>query len=173
MNAIRAVPVARGRSGQCTWCETPVLHERGPKTGAVNINRTWHTVCAAEWKLHAMRPVQLRFVQARDGDRCAECCAAPTTFVSDHWGRKFSQLHDCRTAERLPYTPLRLVSTLELDHKIPLWSVAHLVASERRRFHGPENLWLLCPVCHKAKTAREAGERSRAKQAAKLDRIAA
>lgn len=58
------------------------------------------------------------------------------------------------------------VSALELDHRVPLWSVAHLPDEERRRFYGPENLWLLCPAGHKAKTKREAAERAKLRRAA-------
>jgi 5-methylcytosine-specific restriction endonuclease McrA len=49
---------------------------------------------------------------------------------------------------------------LEVDHVVPLWSVAHLPDDERRWYFGPGNLWLLCPACHKAKTKREAAERA-------------
>jgi hypothetical protein len=56
------------------------------------------------------------------------------------------------------------VTALQVDHKTPLWSVDPSLAwPERRWFWGPGNLWLLCPDCHKAKTAREAGERARAR----------
>lgn len=49
---------------------------------------------------------------------------------------------------------------LEVDHRIPLWEVAHLPDDERRWYFGPGNLWLLCPPCHKAKTRREAARRA-------------
>ncbi len=52
-------------------------------------------------------------------------------------------------------------SALEVDHRIPLWEIAHLPDDERRAYFGPENLWLLCPPCHKAKTRREAAQRAR------------
>jgi 5-methylcytosine-specific restriction endonuclease McrA len=53
-----------------------------------------------------------------------------------------------------------LTCALEVDHKTPLWKVAGLPDDERRWYFGPENLWLLCPRCHKAKTKREAAERA-------------
>jgi hypothetical protein len=50
---------------------------------------------------------------------------------------------------------------LEVDHKVPLWSVDQTLPLEQLRFYyGPGNLWLLCPACHKAKTKREAAERA-------------
>ena len=52
------------------------------------------------------------------------------------------------------------VCALEVDHRVPLWEVAHLPRDERRPYFGPDNLWLLCPRCHKAKTKREAAERA-------------
>lgn len=57
------------------------------------------------------------------------------------------------------------VSALELDHRVPLWSVVDLPDEERRWYFGPGNLWLLCPLHHKEKTKREAGERAREKAA--------
>lgn len=56
---------------------------------------------------------------------------------------------------------------LEVDHKIPLWSVRDLPDDERRHYYGPDNLWLLCKDHHKAKTKREAGQRA---EAAKLEK---
>jgi 5-methylcytosine-specific restriction endonuclease McrA len=53
------------------------------------------------------------------------------------------------------------VVALEVDHRVPLWSVADLPAEERRWYFGPGNLWLLCPTHHKEKTKREAAERGR------------
>lgn len=49
----------------------------------------------------------------------------------------------------------------EVDHRAPLWSIAHLPDEERRWYFGPGNLWLLCPAHHKAKTADEAALRAR------------
>lgn len=48
----------------------------------------------------------------------------------------------------------------EVDHRRPLWSIRHLAPMIRRVFYGPFNLWLLCNVCHAAKTKREAAERA-------------
>lgn len=48
------------------------------------------------------------------------------------------------------------VCALEVDHRVPLWAVAHLPDDARRAYFGPGNLWLLCPAHHRAKTAQEA-----------------
>jgi 5-methylcytosine-specific restriction endonuclease McrA len=48
----------------------------------------------------------------------------------------------------------------EVDHRVPLWSVAHLPDDERRPYFGPDNLWLLCREHHAAKTKREAADRA-------------
>jgi hypothetical protein len=48
----------------------------------------------------------------------------------------------------------------EVDHVVPLWKVRDLPDRERRPYYGPANLQLLCHDHHKAKTAREAGERA-------------
>lgn len=49
---------------------------------------------------------------------------------------------------------------LEVDHKIPLYSVRELPDDQRREYYGPGNLWLLCGPHHKAKSAREAAQRA-------------
>lgn len=59
------------------------------------------------------------------------------------------------------------VSALELDHRVPLWSVVALPPEERRWYFGPGNLWLLCPRHHKEKTRREAAQRAAEKRIAK------
>lgn len=56
---------------------------------------------------------------------------------------------------------------LEVDHKIPLFSVRDLPDDERRKYYGPGNLWLLCKAHHKAKSAREAAQRAEAARLAR------
>ncbi len=55
---------------------------------------------------------------------------------------------------------------IELDHRVPLWSVRNLPDAERRPFYGPTNLQLLCRDHHVEKTSREAGERASRRSAA-------
>lgn len=55
----------------------------------------------------------------------------------------------------------------DVDHTVPLWSVRDLPDQERLSYYGPDNLQLLCSDHHKAKTAREAGERASATKSRK------
>jgi 5-methylcytosine-specific restriction endonuclease McrA len=80
-----------------------------------------------------------------------------------YWPRPQGRWSDLTDEQRDTGEHQRLdgrICALEVDHKIPLWSIAHLPDEERRRFFGPENLWLLCPRDHKAKSKREAAERA-------------
>ena len=73
-----------------------------------------------------------------------------------HFGRDLTPEERATGAQQ----SIERVCALEVDHKVPLWQVADLPPDERRWYFGPENLWLLCPACHKAKTKREAAERA-------------
>lgn len=55
----------------------------------------------------------------------------------------------------------------EVDHRVPLWKVAHLPPDQRRPYFGPANIWLLCQRHHKAKTKLEAAERAQARRQAR------
>jgi 5-methylcytosine-specific restriction endonuclease McrA len=85
-----------------------------------------------------------------------------------HWPRPQGRWADITREERATgeYQEIERVCALEVDHKVPLWSVAHLPPDERRPFFGPGNIWLLCPRCHKDKSRREAAERAAMKRAA-------
>lgn len=61
--------------------------------------------------------------------------------------------------------PCRVPIVLEVEHVRPLWSLTDLERTQLR-WWLPYNLQLLCPPCHKAKSAREAAERAAAKRAA-------
>ena len=50
--------------------------------------------------------------------------------------------------------------SLEVDHRVPLWSARDLPDDERRWYYGPGNLWLLCGHHHKKKTKDEAAQRA-------------
>lgn len=68
---------------------------------------------------------------------------------------------------RIVWWQIERKCALELDHRVPLWSVADLPAEERRAFFGPTNLWLLCPSHHLQKSVRETTERAAQKRFAK------
>lgn len=69
------------------------------------------------------------------------------------------------------FVAIERACALEVDHKVPLWSVADLPDEERRWYFGPGNLWLLCPRCHKIKTRRESAQRA-AERRARLAQMA-
>jgi 5-methylcytosine-specific restriction endonuclease McrA len=98
-------------------------------------------------------------VKKRDGACCAACGEAPKKWLASRRGSI-----DRETRAR--YVRVRRTCALELDHTVPLWSVAHLPPAERRGYFGLDNLKLLCPPCHRAKTGREAAERAQRKRAA-------
>lgn len=92
--------------------------------------RNWHKECAHTYELHSNAATQAWFLKRRDGQRCA--------------------IDGCNGGG----------CGLEVDHRIPLWLVAHLPDDLRRRFYGPDNLWLLCSRHHAEKTAAEAAIRA-------------
>lgn len=170
------MPKGGGREvhGNCNWCGDPILHHKGKSVGQVNSRRGWHDGRETEpdclWALylHTRLENQREFVIDRDGPRCWDCGVEPfgwkrdayvtTVYVGSRlWPR----------GEPLPrYVGVQWVSTLELDHETPLWSVAHLPDDERSAYFGPVNLRMRCPPCHAAKTRREARERAAVKAAA-------
>lgn len=188
--AIRRFPepeaMRRGIEGVCKWgCGRPVLKP------AIY----WHRECFDEYCLFTRSEVQKRFLIERDGARCADCGDVPLKWLAgqvmtmsvnpDHqlywgtpeeqaewrdrlWTRPEGRWIDLTPEERATgeQQDIRRVCALEVDHRVPLWSVAHLPDDERRRYFGPENLWLLCPRDHKAKSKREAAERAEARRAA-------
>lgn len=180
--------------GWCVWCGGRILIEAGKKNaGTPNMRRQWHPEpCLTEFFLHSRREYQFDHVKARDGLFCAwpGCNDAPERWLADRypgpvldygyeasWAPPQSHLW---SAKLLPAwnkpdpenhrkilgwaTTIKRVTALELDHREPLWAIAHLPDDERRPYYGPTNLWLLCPDHHKAKTKREAAERAAMKR---------
>ena len=139
--------------GLCRWCGLGVLHVDGVKAGQPNRRRAWHPECIGVYKLHAWPEVQFTFVRKRDRAKCFQCGAKPKKWLGTR----------CESIDRLTrgrYVRVKRVTALELDHTVPLWSVSHLPSDQRRPFHGPDNLRLLCPSCHLAKTRAEAALRA-------------
>jgi hypothetical protein len=161
MQPIRRPPLHHDRraGGLCRWCGEAILHEIGPRTGEPDGRRSWHPACVEIYKLHAWPETQFAFVKKRDKARCADCGARPRKWLP---ARRVSV--DKETRGR--FVRVKRVCALELDHATPLWSVAHLEPERRRPFFGPDNLRLLCPACHRAKTAREASQRAALRRAA-------
>ena len=139
--------------GVCRWCGLEVLHTDGPGAGRPDRRRAWHPDCVLTYKLHAWPKLQWAYVRRRDGGRCHRCGERPKK-----WRAARRESVDRLTRAR--YVRVKRGSALELDHTVPLWSVAHLPAEARRSFYGPDNLRLLCPACHLNKTREEAAERA-------------
>jgi hypothetical protein len=132
--------------GSCRWCLEPTIWESGKKKGQPAPQRNWHNECYYLYRLHTEIAAQFDFLFERDGPRCQICgeggyaasyCAPDVTY-------------------------LKPSIVLEVDHVIPLWRAIDFggALADRRRLFGPDNLWLLCVECHKAKTAVEAAERA-------------
>ena len=105
------------------------------------------------YKLHGWPEAQFALVRKRDGAKCFQCGAKPKKWLA-------ARRESVDRVTRGRYVRVKRVTALELDHTVPLWSVSHLPPEERRPFHGPANLRLLCPACHQAKTAHEAAARA-------------
>ena len=171
----------RGVVGVCKWgCGRPVAKPA----------LYWHKECFEAYSLHTRAADQKAFLIERDGRRCAMkgCGAVPVKWLHDTYGhrefadtRRFYTPEPDELAKLWPTDPAAGIPwrdltpeqraygehyrvwqdcALEVDHRVPLWEVAHLPPDERRPYFGPENLWLLCQACHKAKTKREAAERA-------------
>jgi 5-methylcytosine-specific restriction endonuclease McrA len=155
------------------------------KTGCRSKRRTWHPECVYDYHLHSRLEAQFRHVEARDGLKCAwpGCGASPERWhnlgevtvwvplpafgLSPADPAYMVRLREWREANPCPvYCQIERRTALQLDHRVPLWSVADLPDHERRAYFGPSNLWLLCPTHHGAKTRREAQARAAAKRAA-------
>lgn len=153
----------------CRWCGEPVTVGRRA--------RTWHSGkegepdCLNVFFLHTRRDTQFAFVEKRDGLKCWDCGDSP-----ERWKRterliyrQWTDLHDPRIQFVGHHTKIERVTSLELEHTNPLWSVAHAPPEVRRQFFGPGNLRLRCSKCHGKKTAAESGDRAHMKRAKSKD----
>lgn len=154
--------------GWCSWCGEKIMRTEGPKAGQQNMQRTWHPDCVEAFFLHTRLPEQTAFLLQRDGLGCWDCGA-----IKGQWrqgvardpdklrtyGPSWVRLYPADTFVA-QFTATWWVSHHEVDHTIPLWSVADLPDEDRMVYFGPVNLRLRCVDCHKAKTAREAAERA-------------
>jgi hypothetical protein len=189
VTSVRAFPEPRppnfGKPMWCKWCGDPI-----PKVidGKSSTQRLWHPACKDEYFLHTRLEQQFQFLVARDGERCA-CChteepmkwgsreawvlttnsvwrqgasAKMLDWTAMLWERPEKPWQEWTDEDRTTGLQQEIyrTSSLEVDHRVPLWEVADLPDEERRWYFGPGNLWLLCPKCHKAKTAREAARRA-------------
>ncbi len=98
-------------------------------------------------KSSSWRHRMFSLVMKRDGEACAKCgdkhrltCSPGGVYVTS-------------LEEGHRYSLVIWRSILELDHRLPL----HLGGDNE-----PDNLWLLCAVCHRSKTSAEQSARLKA-----------
>lgn len=135
----------------CRWCGKPVESARGAR---------WHAECLAEHHLCTHQEPARKALAKRDGARCWLCGTTPFRWKRGPeigyvgWGRDHRPplVFDLALG---PYCEVEWVTALQVDHVIPLWKVRNLPDQERVLFFMLENLILLCPPCHKRKTAEE------------------
>jgi hypothetical protein len=149
----RRVPTPHWDSpkGHCRWCGKPALHAGGKKAGTLNMRRRWHDDCLADYKVAAWPQSARKALSKRDKGRCCDCGD-----VAKKWLSRRRRPRKKIGVIAGPYTQVKYVRAFEVDHEVPLWSVAHLPDRERLRYFLLDNLRTRCPECHKAKTLREA-----------------
>lgn len=134
----RRVPMLHGRvpRGWCRWCGAAILH---PRTHA----RAGQQNARANWHRDCVETYKLHaFPDAQH------------RFLLERDGRRCGKcgLEGC--------------GALQVEHRTPLWKVRHIPDGQRVKYFGPENLWLNCDPCHKAKSRAEAAERAHLKRVA-------
>lgn len=155
------------RAGACQWCAGAILYPAGHKrAGEPNLRRAWHPECVVAFFI-ATRSVNQRDVcWQRDQGRCRACGVVA---VRRGWARgldyyPWDARHGSGRATQVSWDELH---EWDADHIRPLWSApADMGLQDRDAWFGLENLQTLCRECHKAKTAREAAERSTARRPA-------
>ena len=166
--------------GWCKWCGLIIRHTEGPNAGKQNKRRYWHPECVHEFNLHSRLDVQFRHLVERDGKVCRVCDQCPGAWHHGTPERLLDTTNGRWRSNRMYWplalqneltgtdrqmlglaTPIQHSHRLEVDHIVPLWSVAHLPDHLRQRYYGPDNIQLLCHEHHKEKTRREAAERAR------------
>lgn len=167
MTQLRRPPVPHWNSpvGYCRWCGEKI--EANDKR-----RRHWHKPCSDAYNIAVHLRAAYHKLVERDGPRCRDCGAeegAVTRFEKSksYWaavGMERGNPNLYRAVQNGLATPVRPVHCrLEVDHEFPLWLVDR-EAPDARRYWGLDNLALRCVDCHKAKTAREAGERAKIKR---------
>lgn len=137
------IPYTDAPRGTCRWCNDPILY--GEKR---NNRARWHGGCLAQYNLHIIREVQLRWLHEQSP--LCRCCGKAVP----QWSASFNGWRDG------PYVSVFRKLGGEVDHIIPLWKTVGMTDEQRLKYFGPENLQLLCRACHAEKTAREATERA-------------
>lgn len=152
--------------GKCQWCGEQL---DGDKTKWGGGRIYWHERCHIEFSVIIFPDAARRAVEDRDHGICCDCGqdwsdrykfrkgATCSHWVDDDFENKRAGFY--RSTEVL------WISLWHVDHKTPLWKVAHLDALARLEYFKLANLVTRCHECHQRKTNQEAAER------AKFDRL--
>lgn len=142
IEAVYALHVPRER-GKCRWCGLPQA-ELSPIRNQV---KAMHAACTVEIQIIRDPTSARRAVWRRDAGKCSTCDAPPR---SEDRPRNYG----------LSTPTIVTVDLWHVDHKIPLWKVAHMPPEQRIEYFKLPNLVTLCTECHERKTAKEASERA-------------
>lgn len=146
--------------GCCRVCGQPIFHGRSwkPSAGPRHAQAGWHSICYAAYQAWRQPGNALAFLARRQNGLCAYSGRpiarlvelAPNDYRRQaRWG---SQTHEWR-----------ILPEVEVDHFVPLWRVAGMVASWPRvlDYWGVGNLRAVLKEAHKQKSRIEAGQRAR------------
>lgn len=148
--------------GWCRWCARPIWLDEHRRR--VNARRRWHDRCLGQYFLLTRPDVQRDAVFERDQGRCYICGNVAGTIYRKPYGN--TPLIRIDGTFRAEYCEIEWVQDWQVEHKIPLWKVAHLPDAERIKYFLLDNLGTACTrPCHERKTAEENAER------AKLERV--
>lgn len=126
------------------------------KDGKSDTRRNWHPECVHTYKLSWPEYARAH-VWKRDHGRCAACGEIREGV------KRGRTLHPWlpRNADFNALVEVGPYCDFEIG---PVWDLDHIVPLKDGGAHTLENMQTLCQPCHKAKTAREAGERARRKR---------
>lgn len=151
----------------CGWCGDIA---RRPD-GTPDPRRRWHPDCIAAYKVACWADSARKAVLSRDGSGCAACgtdtrrLRAQSLGLVNYGPNRRLAIQWPELAGPATHVAFGDVVEIEIDHVVPLWSVDRsLPWGEIKRFWSADNLQGLCLSCHRAKTAREAGERARVRR---------
>ncbi|MBI1213596.1 MAG: hypothetical protein GC190_19230 [Alphaproteobacteria bacterium] len=159
--------------GKCDWCGKP-RSDRTPKRNAL---RKRHYACEDEITIICRPDVARRYVFDRDHGICFDC--------GEDWSQRYrfrkgadcvhafddaeicadgyasEEARELRRAGFYRSTEVLWISLWHVDHKTPLWKVAHMPPAKRINYFKLANMVTRCEPCHQRKSAKEAAERAK------------